>query len=87
MRDKYLEYGPGKDIDPEEVDEEIARGTYYGDSYALGKLANKLIDALQQREERKDRAIAILRNTAHSTSDHAEDEIYEALEILEGTDG
>jgi len=100
MSNKYIECGPGKDIDP--TDQERR------DLLSLSSPRERLLfQALQQREERKDRAnetimlqhIACMKHKGHPFSDGMRHGLLkafaalnnltyeEAESILEGTDG
>lgn len=83
MSDKYLEYGLGKDIDPEELRFKMEHefpGSPYHEVWI-----HTLLDALQQREERRLEALKIASERYDSIgTDWAEREILsQIIDILE----
>lgn len=95
MSDKYIKYGPGCEIDPDVVKNTLRYCADWDDSGPAIEIARKIITALQQREERLQKAkdvlmSAILKNS--KTRDpwlrpNLNNEIEKAYDILEGTDG
>lgn len=86
MSDKIITYGPGKDVDPEET---IGACGPHDMTRTLAKKLEKAYEALQQREERRKKAIDVLHTEIRlgSATNGAVASMVEAIKILEGTDG
>lgn len=88
-REKWIPYGPGCDLDPDVVKNTLRYCADWDDSGPAIEIARKSITALQQREERRKRAIDELKTEirfgrAPTGSIVA---MMEVIEILEETDG
>lgn len=87
MSNKIIEVEPGNSINLEKIlDLNWEQYQKVNDKDVLKALLNipLLVRALQQREEREQRAVSELRIAAHSTNDQAQDVIYRVIDILEG---
>ena len=102
MSDKYIQFGPGKEVDPDRYSPESKNGAMY-----LRVDSARILRALQQREERIKEANqemkkfygVVLRHKGHQYANGKLQAIvyiytilngiaeYEAIEALEGTNG
>lgn len=86
MSDKWIEVGRGCEIDPDVVKNTLRYCADWDDSGPAIEIARKAITALQQREERIQRAIRHAR-TYIGWGDEVDFAVRKIIELLEGTDG